>query len=85
MNINLHIERLVLTNVDVQEHQRCDLKAAVESTLKQQLVSHGIGSIAQSNNYRQSGRRPTVSIAIDHKPTSLGQQIGNAVYRGIRE
>ncbi|NOZ51801.1 MAG: hypothetical protein GXP08_01465 [Gammaproteobacteria bacterium] len=85
MNINLHIERLVLDGVLVEPQQRAELKAVVESELRQQLVSQGISSTMQSNNNHQSVRAGSISIENIHKPVSLGQQIGNAVYRGIRK
>lgn len=85
MNINLHIERLVLDGVSIEPHQRADLKAAVETELSQRLVSQGIGSTMQSDNNRQSVRGGSISIENIRKPTSLGQQIGSAVYRGIEK
>lgn len=84
MNINLHIERLVLDGVSLQPHQRADLKAVVEAELKQQLESHGIGSMMQTNHNHRSLRGAEISLENIHKPKSLGQRIGYAVYRGIR-
>jgi len=83
MNINLHIERLVLDGIAVEPHQRADLKASVEAALSQQLVSQDIGSTMQSNNNRKSVRGESISIDNISTPSSLGHQIGNAVYRGI--
>lgn len=85
MNINLHIERLVLDGVSVKPHQRAELKAAVESELSHLLVSNGVGSGVQSNSNRRSVRGGSISIENIRKPASLGQQIGNAVYKGIRK
>ena len=83
MNINLHIERLVLDGITVEPHQRSELKAAVESELRQQLTSQGIGSTVQSDGNRHLVRGDPILIENNLKPASLGQQIGNAVYRGI--
>ena len=85
MNINLHIDRLVLDGVSVAPHQRADLKAAVEVALRQQLANQGIGSAMQSNSHRRSVSGGAITIDNSHKPVSLGQQIGKAVYRGIGE
>lgn len=85
MNINLHIERLVLDGISVEPHQRAELKATVEATLSQQLVSQGISSAIQSNNNFQSVKGDSISIENIHRPTSLGQQIGDAVYRGLEK
>lgn len=83
MNINLHIERLILDDVGIKSHQKNELKASVEAALKQQLLCHGIGSTMQSHHNRQSVRGSSISIKDISTPASLGQQIGNAVYCGI--
>jgi len=83
MNINLHIERLVLDGISIDSNQRAEFKAAVETELMQQLVSQGIGSTIQSNNNRHLVSGGSISIENIRKPESLGQQIGAAVYRGI--
>ena len=83
MNINLHIDRLVLDGVSVAPHQRADLKAAVEVALRQQLANQGIGSAMQMNSHHRLVSGGSISVENSHKPVSLGQQIGNAVYGGI--
>lgn len=83
MNINLHIERLVLDGVSVEPHQRAELKAAVEAELGYLLVSNGIGQGVQLSNRFRAVSGGVISIENIHEPASLGQQIGNAVYRGI--
>ena len=83
MNVNLHIDRLVLEGVSVEPRQRTELKAAVESELRQQLTNQGIGSMLQSSNNQQSIRGGSISVENISKAASLGQQIGNAIYRGI--
>ncbi len=83
MNVNLHIERLVLEGVDIQPQQRDALKAAVELALRQQLVSQGVGSGMLPEASSASVRGGSVSIENSQGMESLGQQIGHAVYRGI--
>lgn len=83
MNINLHIERLVLDGVSVEPHQQEELKATVELALRQQLVSQGIGSTMQSETSRSSVRGGSLSVENSYGAERLGQQIGHAVYRGI--
>ena len=83
MNINLHIERLVLDGISLAPRQRAELKAAVESELRRQLEIQGLDSTMQSNDRRRSVRGGSISIGSSHKPLSLGQQIGNAVFKGI--
>jgi len=83
VNINLHIERLVLDGVSVERHQQAELKAAVETELGRLLMSNGIGPGVQSSNRFRVVSGDLISIDNTHKPASLGQQIGNVVYRGI--
>lgn len=83
MNINLHIDRLVLDGVSVEPHQRAELKAAVETQLGHLLVSNGIGSGVQSSNHFRAVSGGLISIENIHMPISFGQQIGDAIYRGI--
>jgi hypothetical protein len=85
MNINLHIERLILDDVGIKSHQKNEIKAAVEAALKQQLVNQGIDSTMKSSNNCQLIKGDSISIENISKPTSIGQQIGNAVYKGIRK
>lgn len=84
MNINLHIERLILEDAGFDRLQASSIKAAVESELKRQLLSHGINPMKLSHNHHS---RTTIdnSHSIDKTPmpTRFGQQIGNAIYRGI--
>ena len=49
------------------------------------MMSNGIGSSVQSyNNFREiSGG--SISTENLHNPTSFGEQIGDAVYRGIKK
>jgi hypothetical protein len=83
VNINLHIERLVLDGIAVEPHQRAELKAAVESELSRLLVSNGIDAGVQTDKSSRAVSGGLISIDNTHKPTRTGQQIGEAVYRGI--
>lgn len=85
MNINLHIERLVLDGISVEPHQRAELKAAVEIELGHLLVLNGVGSGVQSNNSFRAISGGFVSIENNQKPENLGQQIGVAVYEGVKK
>lgn len=84
MNINLHIESLVLDGISVEPHRRTELKSAVETQLGNLLLSNGIDSGLQSNNNPRAVSRGLI-ILKDTKSINLGQQIGNAVYRGIKK
>jgi hypothetical protein len=84
MKINLHIERLVLDGVGVAPHQRAGLKAAVEVELAAALARNGIGAGLQGGGSLHSLRAGSISVGEQNEPASLGQQIGQAVYGGIK-
>jgi len=82
VNINLHIERLVLDGISVEPHRRTELKTAVETQLGNLLVSNGIDSDLQSNNNSRVVSGGLITLK-NTQPINLGQQIGNVVYSGI--
>lgn len=85
MNINLHIERLVLDGVTVDHRYQNQLKNLVESSLRQQLVSNEINTTLYINNNYATISGGSISIdSLKHRK-SFGKQIGNAVYKGIRK
>ncbi len=82
MNINLHIERLVLDGVDIAPGQRHLLQASVETELTRLLTDRGLTpSLAQGvvlPRLSTGGMQLT-----GNNPTQLGQQIAQSVYGGI--
>ncbi len=82
MNINLHIERLVLDGVDIAPNQRHSLQASVETELTRLLTEGGLAS-----SFAQGTALPRLSTSnihiTDNNPTQLGQQIALSVYGGI--
>lgn len=84
MNINLFIEHLVLTDVSLSSDQKHRFTKAVEIAAKRQLEINGADSIIQPNKTPSPYKSATISINNIHHTESLGQQIGNAIYRGIK-
>ncbi len=85
MNINLHIERLVLDGISVEPHQRAELKAAVETELSQQFIENGISGNIQENSDANLIRGGMILLEGSNHLPNLGLQIGKAVYRGIEK
>ena len=85
MNINLHIEKLVLDDTVLQSHARGELKAAVAAELKRRLASQGIGTIKHSSTVIPTIRAASISVDNSTKPAGLGHKIGNAVYKSIQK
>ena len=82
MNINLHIERLVLDGLDIAPEQRPALQTAVEGELSRLLTERGLSpGLAQGTAVP---RIATGGIQLtNNSPTQIGQYIAQSVYGGI--
>ena len=79
MNINLHIERLILDGIDLGPAQRQQLRAAVQQELVRLL---GAGTPLT----QLGGAVPSISspaIELQKNPKEFGKQIAGSVYGGI--
>ncbi len=83
MNVNLHIERLVLDGVPLAPGGRPLLQAAVEAELTRLLASGGLSDALQSGGALYNVRTAGIQLANDQSPAGLGEQIAGAVYGGI--
>jgi len=83
MNINLHIERLVLDGLAVEPQQQAALKAALEAELAGALAQNGIASGLQGGGSLAAVRTAAINVGERNEPAQLGQQIAQAVYGGI--
>jgi len=83
MNINVHIERLVLDGISISANQRPLLQAAIESELTRLLATNGLAPHLLSGGAMPHAPAGSMQLAADSKPTHLGQQIAQAVYGGI--
>ncbi len=82
MDINLHIERLVLEGVDIASGQKDLLQASVTNELTRLFTSGGLASNIVGGASLKGV--PTNNIQVSDKtPQSLGQQIAQSVYGGI--
>jgi hypothetical protein len=85
MNINLHIERLVLEGVNIQSGHGAAIKEAVEAELSRLLSEGGLAPRLQSGGALPSIRAGSIELGDNHNPTRLGQEIARSVYSGIGE
>lgn len=83
MNINLHIERLVLDGIPLGPGQRLLLQVAVEAELTRLLENSGLSDALQSGGALYSVRTAGIQLANNATPERVGEQIARAVYRGI--
>lgn len=82
MNINLHIERLVLDGLPLNRQQGLLLQTAVEAELTRLLTEQGLAGLSGGSAMPVM---KTNSIHIGNQPTpaQLGAQIAQSVYGGI--
>lgn len=83
MNVNLHIDRLILDGMPVTPHHGRLVQAAVETELARLLADGALApELAQGMAIPSL---PVANIAMNPNgnPTQLGQQIAQAVYTGI--
>ena len=86
MNINVHIERLVLDGLPVVRHQAPFVQAAVEAELARLLVTKGLTPDLQSvGRATPNVNAPGIQFTSDSSPAELGQKIARAVYGGIEK
>jgi len=84
MNLNLHIDRLVLDGISVEPHQRSLLKVSLETELGRLLARNGIAPELQSGGAFNAIRMGSIDVGEKNKPSFLGQQIARSVYGGIK-
>ncbi len=83
MNINVHIEHLILDGLSISHHQRPRLQAAVETELARLLAADGLAPSSVAGSWVSRVPAGTIQLASESDPTHLGRQIAQAVYRGI--
>lgn len=83
MNINLHIERLVLDGILVSHADQPRLQTAIETELVRLISDSGVNSEFQLNTTLPSIRAGDIQPAMNSNPNELGQQIAGALYGGI--
>lgn len=84
MNINLHIERLILEGVNVAPDQRHLLQASVTNELTRLLNNAGLAPNLILVEGVALSRIPASGIQLPgNNPIKLGQQIAQSVYGGI--
>lgn len=83
MNLNLHVERLILDGMDIPARHHPAIQEAVITELTR-LITEGslkLGLDADSSLYEMPSA--TFQLSNGSEPTELGQQIARAVYGGI--
>jgi hypothetical protein len=83
LNVQVHIERLVLDGMDLPHAQRLLLQAALEAELGRLLAEGGLRMDLLSGDQRPALEAGEVRLASENPPERLGEQIARAVYTGL--
>lgn len=83
MNINLHIERLVLEGLPFTRAQGPQVRDAVGAELARLLQDDGLVRERITRASTPRLRTADIRLAAHGSPSQLGGQIGRAVYGGI--
>jgi hypothetical protein len=83
MNVNLHIERLILDGLPIGAGQSALVQAAVEAELSRLLVQGGIAPSLQSGGAVSSVRADAIQLTAQSTPAQMGQQIAHSVHAGM--
>ena len=82
MNVNLHIERLILDGLPIESRHGSVLQAAVETELARLLTQSDLAS-----NFRggavPSVRANAIQLASPSTPVQLARQIAGSIYGSI--
>ena len=84
MNINLHIERLILDGIAMQPGQYYLLQASVQTELTRLLTEGRLGTELSGGSVQAHIASPAIQLAGGQGASELGKQIARSVYAGIR-
>jgi hypothetical protein len=83
MNVNLHIERLILDGLPIEAGHRAVLQSEIETELARLLTDNGV-----AENWQNGGAVPRVSanaiqMTAQSNPAEVGRQIAGSIYGSI--
>lgn len=82
MDVNLHIERLVLDGITLSARERAVLGTAVTDELTRLINEGGLPASLPASGIVPFIPAGAIQLGGDHNPSLLGQQIAQAVYGG---
>ena len=83
MNINLHIDHLIVEAMDFDARGNAQLGRSVKQQLVAQLTERGLLIEVDGLAGQKTVRGGTISVNDSDGPAVAGQKIGKAIYRGI--
>ncbi len=85
MNINLHIEHLILDGIPVDKVDKPKVSAAIKSELSHLLSNNKSSAELLPRKSTHSMRGGNISVKPNHNPITLGYKIAGAVYQGVKK
>lgn len=83
MNINLHIERLILDGLPFETRHRTALRAEIEIELARLLTEKGVAANWQSGGATPSLRADAIQLTAQSDAAQIGRQIAGSIYGSI--
>jgi len=83
VNINLHIERLIVEDMNLDAGGKDQLCRAIRHQLLAQLSGPGLAAGITGLADQRIVKGGVISFSDSDRPAVTGQKIGNAIYRGI--
>lgn len=81
MNINLHIEQLVLDDLAAPGNHGAIIQAAVETELRRLLAEAGLSRMTGGSLRQISGGQ--IQLMMENNPAQTGHQIAHAVHAAM--
>ena len=82
MNVNLHIERLILDGLPIESRHGSTLQASIENELARLLTQSDLAANLRGGAV-PSVRADAIQLSSQSDPIQLGRQIAGSVYRSI--
>ena len=82
MNVNLHIERLILDGLPVKSRHRSTLRASIETELGRLFAQDDLPR-EWSGGAVPSVRADAIQLTSQNDPALLGRQIAGSIYASI--
>ena len=83
VNINLHIERLIVEEMNFDGRGKDQLSHAIKRQLLTHLAERGLPANVHDLTHQRSVKGGAISFSDSDRPAITGQKIGSAIYRGI--
>lgn len=84
MNIDIHIEQLLLDGIAATPRQLADLKSSFENRLAHLLAQEGIGSRLQKGGAVNTIQTDPMGPVPNNDPSYLGEWIARSVHGGLQ-